>query len=164
MTFEKTTKQKAKEAAGQVLLDIRSKIGAATNLLSAFAGPDADRHEISLELTFLALHVYDRLCQRYMPPNMRGAFVDTLVYALIDAHSKAFIDEQQAEVRKYFLDKFDKRQMYYEKAGDPIAGHGRGSVARMFAEIMNSFFPNMSVVATTDVASELCLAFERYFV
>ncbi len=158
MASEKTTEQKAKEAAEQLLPDIRSTIGAVTNLLSTFAGPDADKHEISLELTFLALHAYDRLCHQCMPPNMRAAFVDTLVYSFGDSHSKVFVDEQQADFREYFLKKLDERQIYYGKAGDLFAGRGRHSVVRMFAEMMNSFSPNMDVVATADAARELCLA------
>lgn len=159
----KSQEQAAREAAGQLLSTIRNAIVPITELLASFAGAKANKREISLELTFLAIHAYDRLCHEYLPPNMKCAFVDALVYAFAESHSKTFIDEQQSEFREYFLKKLDERQTYYGEA-ESLYGHDDHSVIRKFAEMMSSFFPNMNVLATTDVAEKLCLGIKESLV
>ncbi len=158
MASEKTATQEGKEAAERLLPKLKQMIGAVTKVLSGFAGPDVDKDEISLELTFLIIHAYDRLCREHLPPNVRSSFVDTLVFVFADFYSGLFMDKRQGEFRNYFLEKLDERQTYFAKAGDLFAGRGSRSVVRLFAEMMASFFPNMDVAATADVARELCLS------
>ena len=143
--------------ADRLLPKIRATIDPITTVLCAFAGADASKDEISLEVIFLTLHAYDRLCHDCMPPNMRGVFIDRLVHSFADSYSKTLIDEHRAEARDYFLGKLDERQTYFARAEDLFAGGGPRSAIRMFAEMMNSFFPSMDVVATAGVAKELCL-------
>lgn len=80
--------QEAQGAAIKVIPILFRAISATANLLSKLSSTHASKWELGLELSFLAVHVYDRSLHSLLTPEKRAEFMDTIVHGLAEMQAE----------------------------------------------------------------------------